>query len=172
MPQFVVFVKNPHNLPIDDSTLVKSGASIIIEALKDIPKYNNSNYDSQKVALNQCVVVKSVINKWDTCDTPSAVAGAGGSGKEFLTFQVIRPATGDELSILNLPKGNYSIIRYMGFVPKDLVFDTSSFPGFRLMPQDSRTSPGFASVTINGKEYYFIKGSLGERGFPLKKRIG
>ncbi|EIW9355057.1 hypothetical protein [Klebsiella pneumoniae] len=172
VPQFVVFVKNPHNLPIDDSTLVKSGASIIIEALKDIPKYNNSNYDSQKVALNQCVVVKSVINKWDTCDTPSAVAGAGGSGKEFLTFQVIRPATGDELSILNLPKGNYSIIRYMGFVPKDLVFDTSSFPGFRLMPQDTRTSPGFASVTINGKEYYFIKGSLGERGFPLKKRIG
>ncbi|HBY1523640.1 TPA: hypothetical protein MIQ65_29885, partial [Klebsiella pneumoniae] len=28
VPQFVVFVKNPHNLPIDDSTLVKSGASI------------------------------------------------------------------------------------------------------------------------------------------------
>ncbi|HBY9717376.1 TPA: hypothetical protein MJA52_004402 [Klebsiella aerogenes] len=172
VPQFVVFVENPHNLPVDDPTLVKSGASIIIDALKDIPKYDNSNYDKQKLALVQCVVHKSVINKWDTCDTPSVINGTGASDKEFLTFQAIRPATGDELPTLNLPKGNYSIIRYMGFVPKDFVFDTSSFPGFRLMPQDSRTSPGFASVTINGKEYYFIKGSLGEKGFPLKKRIG
>lgn len=171
VPQFVVFVENPHKLPIDDITLVKSGASIIIEALKDTPKYNNSTYENQKITLSQCIINKSVINNWDTCDTPSVVKGAGGSGKEFLTFQAIRPATGDELPALNLPKGNYSIIRYMGFVPKDLVFDTSSFPGFRLMPQDSRTSPGFASVTINGKEYYFIKGAAGKKGFPLKKRV-
>lgn len=171
VPQFVVFVANPHNLPDDAPSLVKSGASIIINALKDIPKYNNSNYEKQKLALSECIVNKSVVNKWDTCDTPTIVDGAGGSGKEFLTYQVIRPATGDELSLLNLPKGNYSLIRYMGFVPKELTFDTSNFPGFRLMPQDSRTSPGFASVTLNGEEYYFIKGNLGRKGFPLKKRI-
>lgn len=171
VPQFVVFVPNPNNLPYDDIRVVKSGASILIESLKNTKKYNKSSYAKQKIALNSCMENKSIINKWNTCDTPTIINGANAGSKEFLEYQVIRPATGDELGPLKLPVGNYSIIRYMDFVPSELTFDTTNFPGFHLMPQDSRTSPGFASVSINGKEYYFIKGNLGKKGYPLKKGI-
>ncbi|MCC8009025.1 hypothetical protein INR21_29860, partial [Klebsiella pneumoniae] len=42
-----------------------------------------------------------------------------------------------------------------------LEFDTTNFPGFTLMPQTPKTAPGYASVSINGGEYYFIKGNMG-----------
>jgi hypothetical protein len=53
---------------------------------------------------------------------------------------------------------------------KGLSFDTTDFLGL-LMPQTPKTAPGYASVSINGGEYYFIKGSLGYKKFPLKKGI-
>jgi hypothetical protein len=70
---------------------------------------------------------------------------------------------------MKLNKGNYSVIRYIDFFPLGLEFDTTNFPGFTLMPQTPKTAPGYASVSINGGEYYFIKGNMGHKAFPLKK---
>ncbi len=39
------------------------------------------------------------------------------------------------------------------------------------MPQTPKTAPGYASVSINGGEYYFIKGNMGHKAFPLKKQL-
>lgn len=167
--QYVVFVPNENNKPIDDESLVKSGAKVIIEALKDKPKFSSAAYEPQIEALNNCKINKSYIGMWDSCDTSKKIQGSGSPNLRFFEFQVIRPATGDELTLIGLPKGNYTVIRYIDFFPLGLEFDTTHFPGFTLMPQTPKTAPGFASVSINGSEYYFIKGVLGQKGFPLKK---
>lgn len=169
VPQFVVFVPNPGNLPYNDQSLVKDGARIIIEAIKDKPKLNNASYTQQLKALNECSVNKSFMGPWDTCDTKFEVPQSGSNGTTFFRYQVIRPASGDELKQLNLPAGNYSVIRYVYFMVKGLSFDTTGFPGFTLMPQTPKTAPGYASVSLNGGEYYFIRGSMGKKSFPLKK---
>jgi hypothetical protein len=46
--QFVVFVPNPGNLAFDDINHVKSGVSIIIDAMKNTPKFNNAIYEQEK----------------------------------------------------------------------------------------------------------------------------
>lgn len=171
VPQFVVFVDNPRNLPYNDQSLVKDGAKIIIEAIKDKPKLNNASYTQQIKALNECTTNKSFMGPWDTCDTKLEVPQSGSNDTTFFKYQVIRPASGDELKQLNLPAGKYSVIRYTYFMVKGLSFDTKGFPGFTLMPQTPKTAPGYASVSVNGGEYYFIKGSMGQKAFPLKKGL-
>lgn len=170
-PQFVVFVPNPTNLPYNDSALVKNGAKIIIDAIKDHPKLNNATYSQQIKALSECTISKSFMGPWDTCETKTEVLQSGSNGTTFFKYQVIRPATGSELDELHIKAGNYTVIRYVYFMVKGLSFDTTGFPGFTLMPQTPKTAPGYASVSINGGEYYFIKGDLGYKKFPLKKGI-
>jgi hypothetical protein len=41
--QYVVFVPNDKNLPIDDESLVKAGAKTIIEALKNKPQIGEAS---------------------------------------------------------------------------------------------------------------------------------
>ncbi|MBL1998454.1 hypothetical protein ELI65_30315, partial [Klebsiella pneumoniae] len=67
-PQFVVFVPNPTKLPYNDSALVKNGAKIIIDAIKDHPKLNNATYSQQIKALSECTISKSFMGPWDTCE--------------------------------------------------------------------------------------------------------
>lgn len=170
-PQFVVFVPNPTKLPFNDATLIKQGAKTIVEATKQLPKLSNAVYDQQIKALNECSVKKSFMGSWDTCETKNEVPDSGSNDTIFFRYQTIRPATGTELKQLKLPSGNYSVIRYIYFMVEGLSFDTTNFPGFTLMPQTPKTAPGYASVSINGGEYYFIKGSLGQKSFPLKKAV-
>ncbi|HCE8707539.1 MULTISPECIES: hypothetical protein [Klebsiella/Raoultella group] len=169
--QYVVFVPNDKNLPIDDESLVKAGAKTIIEALKNKPQIGEASYTPQIQALDNCKISKAIIGMWDSCETSTHISGSGSNKLRFFDFQVIRPATGDELTQLGLKKRSYSVIRYIDFFPIGLEFDTTNFPGFILMPQTPKTAPGFASVSINGGEYYFIKGRLGYKKFPLKKAV-
>ncbi|HFN0768923.1 TPA: hypothetical protein ACHBYM_004539 [Klebsiella pneumoniae] len=169
--QYVVFVPNEKNLPIDDESLVKAGAKTIIESLKDKPQIGDATYEAQMKALKECKISKAIVGMWDSCETAKHIPGSGSNKTRFFDFQVIRPATGDELKEMKLNKGNYSVIRYIDFFPLGLEFDTTNFPGFTLMPQTPKTAPGYASVSINGCEYYFIKGNMGHKAFPLKKAV-
>ncbi|HCJ1919496.1 TPA: hypothetical protein NQR14_005238, partial [Klebsiella pneumoniae] len=169
--QYVVFVPNEKNLPINDDSLVKAGAKTIIESLKDKPQIGGATYEAQMKALSECKISKAIVGKWDSCETAKNIPGSGSNKTRFFDFQVIRPATGDELKEMKLNKGNYSVIRYIDFFPLGLEFDTTNFPGFTLMPQTPKTAPGYASVSINGGEYYFIKGNMGHKAFPLKKAV-
>ncbi|HCJ3181904.1 TPA: hypothetical protein NRM86_003508 [Klebsiella pneumoniae] len=171
VPQSVVFISNPRNLPYDDPSLIKEGARIVIESIKEQPKILGATYEGQINALNACTISKSSMGPWDSCELKSKVENSGDVGSEFFKYQVIRPATGDELAQLSLPKGNYSIIRYTNIFSKNATSMTNNFPGFILQPQSKKTAPGFPSVTINNLEYYFIKGDLGKKGFPHKKEI-
>ncbi len=58
----------------------------------------------------------AVVNKWSTCDLPSKPDADVFPTDSMYSFQAIRPATGTEIPQLNLPAGDYAVIRYV-FIP-------------------------------------------------------
>lgn len=66
--QYVVFVPNEKNLPINDDSLVKAGAKTIIESLKDKPQIGGATYEAQMKALSECKISKAIVGKWDSCE--------------------------------------------------------------------------------------------------------
>ncbi|HDY8856814.1 TPA: hypothetical protein RRI28_005776, partial [Klebsiella pneumoniae] len=73
VPQSVVFVSNPRNLPYDDPSLIKEGARIVIESIKEQPKILGATYEGQINALNACTISKSSMGPWDSCELKSKV---------------------------------------------------------------------------------------------------
>ncbi|TRQ91719.1 hypothetical protein DNP56_23285, partial [Salmonella enterica subsp. enterica serovar Panama] len=74
------------------------------------------NPSKQSAALASCKIDRAVINKWSTCELTSKPAPDVMPTNSMYSFQAIRPATGTEIPQLNLPAGEYSVIRYV-FIP-------------------------------------------------------
>ncbi|MCW2456392.1 hypothetical protein EEAAV_26765 (plasmid) [Rahnella aceris] len=166
-PQFVVFVPNPNYLEYDNDLLVKQGAKYVFNFLKDDAVKLGLNASKQAKAVDECVISHSSMNKWDECNLPNEPAADVAVAAKLFLYQAIRPATGAELTQLGLPKGNYSVIRYVGM---RTTFEQTSkgFSGFFMRPNSPKTTPSQMSVSIQGKDYYLFSGKLGQSGFPEK----
>jgi hypothetical protein len=166
-PQFVVYVPNPNNLAYDNDQLVKQGAKYVFNFLKDDAAKLGLSATKQVKAVDECVISHSSMNKWDECNLSSEPTADVAVGAKLFLYQAIRPATGEELTQLRLPKGNYSVIRYVGM---RTTFEQTSkgFSGFFMRPNSPKTLPSQMSVSIQGHDYYLFSGELGKKGFPEK----
>ncbi|HIA5805471.1 TPA: hypothetical protein ACWQWC_004601, partial [Escherichia coli] len=69
---------------------------------------------------------------------------------------------------LNLPAGEYSVIRYV-FIPFKGNESSNNFSGIIFRSDSPKfTMPGGAAASINGKDYYLFSGEYGQKGFPEK----
>lgn len=166
--QYVAFVPNPNNLPFDDESLVKAGARTTFEFVKG--SASNRGFDASKriAAVDQCKINRSMMAKFDECLLPSKPTKDIAFDNRLFEFQAIRPATGNELAILGLKKGSYSVIRY-GLMQTDLAQTSKGYSGFIMRPNVPYTTPQLPAISINGQDYYLFKGTLGLKGFPEKK---
>lgn len=168
--QFVAFVPNPSNLPFDDESLVKAGARYTFEFVKD--SSGKRGFDSSKrvEAVAQCKINHSVMAKFDECLLPSKPTKDIALDSRLFEFQAIRPATGSELATLGLKKGSYSVIRY-GLMQTDLAQTSQGYNGFIMRPNVPYTSPQLPAISIGGKDYYLLKGEMGQKGYTEKKLV-
>ncbi|NRN28372.1 hypothetical protein [Photorhabdus heterorhabditis] len=171
MEHFVVFVPNPANLPFDDAKLVKDGARYAFTFVKDSGAKRGFVLDKQLKAIDECQISTSLMAKFDSCVLASTPSKDTAFGDRIFDYQAIRPAIGQELSQLNLPKGNYSLIRYT-LIPTTMDESSKGFNGFILRPDNPKTSPRMPSVSINGQDYYLFSGKTGNKGFPEKTLVG
>lgn len=105
----------------------------------------------------------AVVNKWSTCDLPSKPDADVFPTDSMYSFQAIRPATGTEIPELNLPAGDYAVIRYV-FIPFKGNETSADFSGI-IFRSDSpnTTTPGGVAASINGKDYYLFTGEYGKK---------
>lgn len=166
--QYLVFVPNPKKLPYNDESLVREGAKYVFEHTKASQASFGYNPEKQKAALAKCKIDMAVVNKWSTCDLPSKPDSDVFPTDSMYSFQAIRPATGTEIPQLNLPAGDYAVIRYV-FIPFKGNETSDNFSGI-IFRSDSpnTTTPGGVAASINGKDYYLFTGEYGKKGFPEK----
>ena len=166
--QYLVFVPNPKKLPYNDESLVREGAKYVFEHTKATQASFGYNPEKQKAALATCKIDMAVVNKWSTCDLPSKPDADVFPTDSMYSFQAIRPATGPEIPQLNLPAGDYAVIRYV-FIPFKGNETSADFSGI-IFRSDSpnTTTPGGVAASINGKDYYLFTGEYGKKGFPEK----
>ncbi|EFG1538757.1 hypothetical protein [Citrobacter sp. RHBSTW-00271] len=166
--QYVVFVPNPKKLPYNDESLVRAGAAYIYNHTKESQVALGFNPSKQSAALASCKIDMAVMNKWSTCDLPSKPAADVMPTKSMYSFQVIRPASGSEIPQLNLPAGDYSVVRYV-FIPFKGNESSTNFSGIIFRSDSPKfTTPGGVAASINGKDYYLFAGEYGQKGFPEK----
>ncbi|WP_242689565.1 hypothetical protein [Photorhabdus cinerea] len=171
MEHLVVFVSNPTNLPFDDPKLVKDGTRYAFTFVKGSGAKRGFVLDKQLKAIDECQISTSAMAKFDSCVLATVPSKDTAFGDRVFDYQAIRPATGQELSQLNLPKGNYSLIRYT-LIPTTMDESSKGFNGFILRPDNPKTSPRMPSVSINGQDYYLFSGETGNKGFPEKTLVG
>lgn len=166
--QYLVFVPNPKKLPYNDESLVREGAKYVFEHTKATQASFGYKPEKQKAALATCKIDMAVVNKWSTCDLPSKPDADVFPTDSMYSFQAIRPATGTETPQLNLPAGDYAVIRYV-FIPFKGNETSADFSGI-IFRSDSpnTTTPGGVAASINGKDYYLFTGEYGKKGFPEK----
>lgn len=168
LSQYVVFVPNPTNLPYDNEKLVRDGAKYIYSYTKDDQIAHGYNPEKQQNALNTCKMDMAIMNKWNTCGFDSKPEADVTGNSVMYRFQVIRPATGKELPLLNLPTDNYSVIRYT-FIPSKGIISSANFNGLIVRADNPEfTAPPGLAASIKGKDYYLFKGDYGQKGFPEK----
>ncbi|EBX8587627.1 hypothetical protein DTH14_19420 [Salmonella enterica subsp. enterica serovar Meleagridis] len=166
--QYVVFVPNPKKLPYNDESLVRAGAAYVYNHTKESQVMLGFNPSKQSAALASCKIDRAVINKWSTCELTSKPAPDVMPTNSMYSFQAIRPATGTEIPQLNLPAGEYSVIRYV-FIPFKGNESSNNFSGIIFRSDSPKfTMPGGAAASINGKDYYLFSGEYGQKGFPEK----
>ncbi|MGE4843510.1 hypothetical protein [Yersinia enterocolitica] len=168
--QFVAFVPNPNNLPYDDPSLVKEGARYTFNFVKDSSAKRGFNADKQVKAVDECVIEMSMMAKFNECVLSSKPTKDIAFDKRLFEFQAIRPAVGTELSQLKLPKGNYSVIRY-GLIQTTWDKSSKGYNGFIMRADSTYTAPRMLAVSIDGADYYLLKGELGKKGYPEKTLI-
>jgi hypothetical protein len=168
--QYVVFVPNPNNLPYDDPSLVKEGARYTFNFVKDSSAKRGFNADKQVKAVDECVIEMSMMAKFNECVLSSKPTKDIAYDKRIFMFQAIRPAVGTEISQLKLPKGNYSVIRY-GLIQTTLDKSSKGFNGFIMRADSKNTAPRMLAVSIDGADYYLLKGELGKKGYPEKTLV-
>ncbi|WP_250665798.1 hypothetical protein [Escherichia coli] len=95
--------------------MVREGAKYVFEHTKATQASFGYNPEKQKAALATCKIDMAVVNKWSTCDLPSKPDADVFPTDSMYSFQAIRPATGTEIPQLNLPAGDYAVIRYVFF---------------------------------------------------------
>ncbi len=78
-------------------------------------------------------------------------------------FRRFAPATGTEIPQLNLPAGDYAVIRYV-FIPFKGNETSADFSGI-IFRSDSpnTTTPWGVAASINGKDYYLFTGEYGKK---------
>ncbi|MGS0065861.1 hypothetical protein ACUOJY_27115, partial [Escherichia coli] len=154
--------------PYNDESLVREGAKYVFEHTKATQASFGYNPEKQKAALATCKIDMAVVNKWSTCDLPSKPDADVFPTDSMYSFQAIRPATGTEIPQLNLPAGDYAVIRYV-FIPFKGNETSADFSGI-IFRSDSpnTTTPGGVAASINGKDYYLFTGEYGKKGFPEK----
>lgn len=172
--QFVMFVPNQSGVAWDDDSLVRAGAEMVFAHLYPKSKAMGLNNVAQKEGLKTCVLDKAVMNLWSKCVAPSPVPGMSFNGGFMYGYQIIRKATGHEMPQLNLPQGNYTVIRYSNLPArmKDGVDYGTLSNGFVMMPLTELLAPVAPSVTLNNQSYYFYKGEIGNKPFPLRTPTG
>lgn len=169
--QYVVFVPNPKNLPYDDESLVRFGAEYVYQHTASTQTALGYSSKKQISMLNSCKMNLSFMNKWNTCELDIAPPKDIFPTNSLYSFQAIRPATGSEIPELNLPKGNYSLIRYV-FIPFKGDETSLNFKGLIFRSDNPKsTIPAGSAVSINGKDYYLFSGAYGKKGFPEKTLI-
>ncbi|WP_426727493.1 hypothetical protein [Enterobacter cloacae complex sp. 288G10] len=90
--------------------------------------------------------------------------------KSMYSFQVIRPASGSEIPQLNLPAGDYSVVRYV-FIPFKGNGFSINFSGIIFRSDSPKfTTPGGVAASINGKDYYLSQENMVRR-VSLKKLL-
>ncbi|MEQ5173185.1 hypothetical protein [Escherichia coli] len=167
--QYVVFVPNPKNLPYNDESLVRAGAAYVYNHTQESQVALGFNPSKQSAALASCKIDLAVMNKWSTCDLPSKPGADVMPTSSMYSFQPIRPATGTEIPQLNLPAGEYSVIRYV-FIPFKGNESSRNFSGIIFCSDSPKfTTPSGVAASIKGKDYYLFAGEYGQKGFPEKQ---
>ncbi len=167
--QYVVFVPNPKNLPYNDESLVRAGAAYVYNHTQESQVALGFNPSKQSAALASCKIDLAVMNKWSTCDLPSKPGADVMPTSSMYSFQPIRPATGTEIPQLNLPAGDYSVIRYV-FIPFKGNESSRNFSGIIFRSDSPKfTTPSGVAASIKGKDYYLFAGEYGQKGFPEKQ---
>lgn len=167
--QYVVFVPNPKNLPYNDESLVRAGAAYVYNHTQESQIALGFNPSKQSAALASCKIDLAVMNKWSTCDLPSKPGADVMPTSSMYSFQPIRPATGTEIPQLNLPAGEYSVIRYV-FIPFKGNESSRNFSGIIFRSDSPKfTTPSGVAASIKGKDYYLFAGEYGQKGFPEKQ---
>ncbi|MGL9585389.1 hypothetical protein [Escherichia coli] len=167
--QYVVFVPNPKNLPYNDESLVRAGAAYVYNHTQESQVALGFNPSKQSAALASCKIDLAVMNKWSTCDLPSKPGADVMPTSSMYSFQPIRPATGTEIPQLNLPAGEYSVIRYV-FIPFKGNESSRNFSGIIFRSDSPKfTTPSGVAASIKGKDYYLFAGEYGQKGFPEKQ---
>lgn len=172
--QFVLFVPNKPGVAWNDDSVVKAGAKVVFSHLYDKSKAMGLDNKAQMEGLENCQLDKAVMNLWSKCVSPTPKAGMSFDAGYMYGYQIIRKATGRELPQLNLPQGDYTIIRYSNLPArmKDGV-DYGALPnGFVMMPYSEKLAPVTPSITLNNKSYYFYSGQLGNTPYPLRTPTG
>ncbi|MGV7963796.1 hypothetical protein QPK13_22845 [Photorhabdus tasmaniensis] len=166
--QYVVFVPNPKKLPYNDESLVRAGAAHVYDHTKASQVAFGYDPEKQSAALATCKFDMAVVNKWSSCKLPSKPSADVMPTDSMYSFQAIRPATGAEIPQLNLPVGDYSVIRYV-FIPFKGNETSVDFSGIIFRSDNQKfTTPGGVAASINGKDYYLFSGEYGQKGFPEK----
>ncbi|HCP1376224.1 TPA: hypothetical protein OCX28_002957 [Escherichia coli] len=167
--QYVVFVPNPKNLPYNDESLVRAGAAYVYNHTQESQVALGFNPSKHSAALASCKIDLAVMNKWSTCDLPSKPGADVMPTSSMYSFQPIRPATGTEIPQLNLPAGEYSVIRYV-FIPFKGNESSRNFSGIIFRSDSPKfTTPSGVAASIKGKDYYLFAGEYGQKGFPEKQ---
>ena len=104
----------------------------------------------------------AVVNKWSTCDLPSKPDADVFPTDSMYSFQAIRPATGTEIPELNLPAGDYAVIRYV-FIPFKGNETSADFSGIIFRSDSPNTTTWGVAASINGKDYYLFTGEYGKK---------